>query len=192
MAAAECWFLDVGQGTSNVILLGERRGIVIDCGRSARVPLHLLRRYVRRLAANPGPSGGGHPGERPCRSSPRRPRFIPAHPWRGPRGLSEASRRGTALAVHPGRDVLARGCVRRDQQRLRTPAAGEHFGHATGGYGRDVYPDHPRLSRRPGKAAPGGDPACRSIPIAHHPGHDARRPQPQPGMRRYRDRGDRV
>lgn len=28
----ECWFLDVGQGTSNVILLGESRAIVIDCG----------------------------------------------------------------------------------------------------------------------------------------------------------------
>ncbi len=51
MAVAECYFLDVGQGTSNVILLGMRRAIVIDCGRSARVPLQLLRRYVDRIIA---------------------------------------------------------------------------------------------------------------------------------------------
>jgi hypothetical protein len=37
MAIAECYLLDVGQGTSNVILLGDRRAIVIDCGRSASV-----------------------------------------------------------------------------------------------------------------------------------------------------------
>lgn len=43
----ECWFLDVGQGTSNVILLGGGRAIVIDCGpRSSSVPLTLLKRYV--------------------------------------------------------------------------------------------------------------------------------------------------
>jgi competence protein ComEC len=31
-SACECWFLDVGQGTSNVVLLGDGRAIVIDCG----------------------------------------------------------------------------------------------------------------------------------------------------------------
>lgn len=51
MVSAECYFLDVGQGTSNVILLGERRAIVIDCGRSASVPLRLLRRYVDHIVA---------------------------------------------------------------------------------------------------------------------------------------------
>jgi hypothetical protein len=34
MVAAECYFLDVGQGTSNVILLGGLGAIVIDCSRS--------------------------------------------------------------------------------------------------------------------------------------------------------------
>jgi competence protein ComEC len=48
---AECYFLDVGQGTSNIILLGERKGIVIDCGASGRVPLLLLRRYVDHIVA---------------------------------------------------------------------------------------------------------------------------------------------
>ncbi len=50
-SVAECHFLDVGQGTSNVILLGGRRGIVIDCGISGRVPLQLLRRYVDQVVA---------------------------------------------------------------------------------------------------------------------------------------------
>ena len=50
-SVAECHFLDVGQGTSNVILLGARRGIVIDCGVSGRVPLLLLRRYVDQIVA---------------------------------------------------------------------------------------------------------------------------------------------
>ncbi len=50
-SVAECHFLDVGQGTGNVILLGARRGIVIDCGVSGRVPLLLLRRYVDRIVA---------------------------------------------------------------------------------------------------------------------------------------------
>ena len=31
----EVYFLDVGQGTSNVILVGARRAIVIDTGRRA-------------------------------------------------------------------------------------------------------------------------------------------------------------
>jgi len=48
----ECWFLDVGQGTSNVILLGEHRAIVIDCGpRTSSVPLQLLKRYVDTIEA---------------------------------------------------------------------------------------------------------------------------------------------
>jgi competence protein ComEC len=50
-SVAECHFLDVGQGTSNVILLGGRRGIVIDCGVSGRVPLLLLRRNVDQIVA---------------------------------------------------------------------------------------------------------------------------------------------
>jgi competence protein ComEC len=45
--ACECWFLDVGQGTSNVILLGGGRAIVIDCGpKSSTETLELLDRYV--------------------------------------------------------------------------------------------------------------------------------------------------
>jgi competence protein ComEC len=51
MVAAECYFLDVGQGTANVILLGDRRAIVIDCGPAASIPLKLLRRYVDRIVA---------------------------------------------------------------------------------------------------------------------------------------------
>jgi competence protein ComEC len=50
-ALAESYFLDVGQGTSNIILLGQRRGIIIDCGISAREPLSLLRRYVDQIVA---------------------------------------------------------------------------------------------------------------------------------------------
>jgi competence protein ComEC len=47
-AACECWFLDVGQGTSNVILLGDARAIVIDCGpRGSRQTSQLLaQQYV--------------------------------------------------------------------------------------------------------------------------------------------------
>jgi beta-lactamase superfamily II metal-dependent hydrolase len=48
----ECWFLDVGQGTSNMILLGEKKAIVIDCGpRTSNVPLQLLKRYVDTIEA---------------------------------------------------------------------------------------------------------------------------------------------
>jgi competence protein ComEC len=44
---SECWFLDVGQGSANVILLGDRRAIVIDCGpRTSKVTLKFLKRYV--------------------------------------------------------------------------------------------------------------------------------------------------
>lgn len=49
---AECWFLDVGQGTCNVILLGGGRAIVIDSGpQGAYVPLRLLKRHVHTLEA---------------------------------------------------------------------------------------------------------------------------------------------
>ncbi|NLW84990.1 MAG: MBL fold metallo-hydrolase [Phycisphaerae bacterium] len=48
--SCECWFLDVGQGTSNVILLGEGRAIVIDCGpKSSRETLELLVQYVKTI-----------------------------------------------------------------------------------------------------------------------------------------------
>ena len=48
----ECWFLDVGQGTSNVILLGGGRAIVIDCGpRGSRETLAVLTRYVDTIEA---------------------------------------------------------------------------------------------------------------------------------------------
>jgi len=47
---ASCYLLDVGQGTANVILLGEGRAIIVDGGRSARVPLSLLKSQgVERL-----------------------------------------------------------------------------------------------------------------------------------------------
>lgn len=43
----ECWFLDVGQGTSNVILLGGGQAVVIDCGpRGSQQTIALLRQYV--------------------------------------------------------------------------------------------------------------------------------------------------
>jgi beta-lactamase superfamily II metal-dependent hydrolase len=42
----EVCFVDVGQGTSNVILLGDRRAIVIDCGAAqAETVLAVLRRF---------------------------------------------------------------------------------------------------------------------------------------------------
>jgi beta-lactamase superfamily II metal-dependent hydrolase len=44
--------VDVGQGTSNVILLGGGRAIVIDCGPSStNVPLQLLKRYIHTIEA---------------------------------------------------------------------------------------------------------------------------------------------
>lgn len=50
--AAECWFLDVGQGCANIILLGGGRAIVIDSGpKGASVPLRLLRRHVQTIEA---------------------------------------------------------------------------------------------------------------------------------------------
>ncbi len=48
---AECFFLDVGQGTSNVLLLGDGRAIVIDCGPRPQIPLSLLKRYANRIVA---------------------------------------------------------------------------------------------------------------------------------------------
>ena len=43
----ECWYLDVGQGASNIILLGGGRAIVIDCGpRGSQETLALLKRHV--------------------------------------------------------------------------------------------------------------------------------------------------
>ena len=43
MSSCECWFLDVGQGSSNVILLGGGRAIVVDCGpRSSNQTIKLL------------------------------------------------------------------------------------------------------------------------------------------------------
>jgi competence protein ComEC len=52
-AACECWFLDVGQGTSNVILLGGGRAIVIDTGpRGSQQTIQLLmQQYVDTLEA---------------------------------------------------------------------------------------------------------------------------------------------
>ena len=41
----EVYFLDIGKGTSNVILLGQSRAIVIDCGRTSGVLLQLLTRF---------------------------------------------------------------------------------------------------------------------------------------------------
>jgi competence protein ComEC len=44
---AECWFLDVGQGASAVLLLGQGRAIVIDAGpKASTVPLQLLKRHA--------------------------------------------------------------------------------------------------------------------------------------------------
>ena len=48
----ECWFLDIGQGSSSVILLGKRRAIVIDAGpRGCTVPIQLLNRHVDTIEA---------------------------------------------------------------------------------------------------------------------------------------------
>jgi beta-lactamase superfamily II metal-dependent hydrolase len=48
----ECWFLDVGQGASNVILLPNNRAIVIDCGpKGSNETIQLLKRYTDTLEA---------------------------------------------------------------------------------------------------------------------------------------------
>jgi competence protein ComEC len=41
----EVYFVDIGKGTSSLILLGQSRAIVIDCGKSSGVLLQLLSRY---------------------------------------------------------------------------------------------------------------------------------------------------
>jgi beta-lactamase superfamily II metal-dependent hydrolase len=41
----EVYFVDIGKGTSNLILLGQSRAIVVDCGKSSRVLLHLLKKF---------------------------------------------------------------------------------------------------------------------------------------------------
>ncbi len=48
---ADCFFLDVAQGASQIICLGDRRAIVIDGGPSAEIPLVLLSRYVDTIEA---------------------------------------------------------------------------------------------------------------------------------------------
>lgn len=48
----ECLFLDVGQGTSNVIYLGDGQAIVIDCGPgNSKQALAFLKRYVTNIKA---------------------------------------------------------------------------------------------------------------------------------------------
>ena len=41
----EVYFVDIGRGTCNLILLGGRRAIVIDCGQNSGILLQLLERY---------------------------------------------------------------------------------------------------------------------------------------------------
>jgi beta-lactamase superfamily II metal-dependent hydrolase len=49
---AECCFLDVGQGTCNVILLGSNRAIIIDCGPVGFTPVRCLQHFgVREIVA---------------------------------------------------------------------------------------------------------------------------------------------
>ena len=48
--SAVCYFLDVGEGTSNIVYLGDGlNAVVIDGGRSSRVPLQFLNRYVKTI-----------------------------------------------------------------------------------------------------------------------------------------------
>lgn len=42
----ECHFLDVGQGSCSIVLLGERRGLVVDLPQSKKRPLRFLRDHV--------------------------------------------------------------------------------------------------------------------------------------------------
>ncbi len=50
--AFECWFLDVGQGSSSVIYLGDGEAIVIDCGPGrSKQTLRFLERYVDSIKA---------------------------------------------------------------------------------------------------------------------------------------------
>ena len=41
----EVYFVDIGKGTSNLILLGQSRTIVIDCGKNSGILLQLLKRF---------------------------------------------------------------------------------------------------------------------------------------------------
>ncbi len=43
--AAECCLLDVGQGTCNIVLLGDNRAIIIDCGPRGPAPLRALQHF---------------------------------------------------------------------------------------------------------------------------------------------------
>ncbi len=43
--SAECLFLDVAQGTCNIVLLGNSRAIVIDCGPKGIMPVHALKYF---------------------------------------------------------------------------------------------------------------------------------------------------
>ncbi len=48
----ECWFFDVGQGTSNVIYLGEGRAIVVDCGPGrSKQTQQFLHKHVSNIKA---------------------------------------------------------------------------------------------------------------------------------------------
>jgi len=48
----ECWFFDVGQGTSSVIYLGEGQAIVIDCGPGrSKQALQFLHKHVSNIKA---------------------------------------------------------------------------------------------------------------------------------------------
>jgi competence protein ComEC len=64
----EVYFLDIGKGTSNLILLGQSRAIVIDCGKTSDVLLQLLTKFrvqeiVRLiLSHNHDDHVGGAPG----------------------------------------------------------------------------------------------------------------------------------
>lgn len=50
--AFECWFLDVGQGSSSVIYLGDGEAIVIDCGPGrSKQTLRFLERHVDSIKA---------------------------------------------------------------------------------------------------------------------------------------------
>lgn len=49
---AECCFLDVGQGTCSVILLGDNQAIIVDCGPRGFTPVRALQHFgVREIVA---------------------------------------------------------------------------------------------------------------------------------------------
>lgn len=41
----EVYYIDIGRGTSNAILIGQRRAIVIDCGEDGRALIQLLKHF---------------------------------------------------------------------------------------------------------------------------------------------------